>query len=179
LYRFSKPRWDNGKIPPELVALTELDGRRGRALDLVCGTGTQSLYLAQHGWSVVGIDLAPRAIELAREKVSSMTTAVSFRVSDVTRLEFLREPFDLVIDVGCFHGLGTADRKCYAQNLTRLTRSGSTFLLYAFEHHGAFGVGVTRDQITQLFESQFTIRQATPGTYLGDRASFCHRLGRQ
>jgi cyclopropane fatty-acyl-phospholipid synthase-like methyltransferase len=178
LYRFSKPRWDNGKIPPELVAFTEIEGKQGRALDLGCGTGTQSLYLAQHGWNVVGIDLAPKAIELARQKASTMTTAVDFRVSDVTRLEFLREPFDLVIDVGCFHGLGAAEHRRYAQNLARLTHSGSLFLLYAFDHHGAFGVGVSRDEITNLFEPQFAIRQVTPGTYLGGRASFCYRLDR-
>ncbi len=178
LYRFSTPRWDNGKIPPELVNLIESESNRGRALDLGCGTGTQSLYLAQHGWSVVGVDLAPKAIELAREKARRMETAVDFQIADVARLEFLREPFDLVIDVGCFHSLGAAGRKRYAQNLVRLTRSGGTFLLYAFDHHSAFGIGVTVEEVTQLFAPHFAVRQVAQGTYLGGRASLCYRLNR-
>ncbi len=178
MYRFSTPRWDNGKIPPELVELTEPRGARGRALDLGCGTGTQSLYLAQHGWSVVGVDLAPKAVELAREKARRAGAVVAFQVADVTRLEFLREPFNLVVDLGCFHGLSAAARQRYVQNLARLTRSGSTFLLYAFDHHGAFGVGVTEEQVRQLFALSFVVREVKRGTYLGDRVSACYRLVR-
>lgn len=178
LYRFSTPRWDNGKIPPELVALTETDRTRGRALDLGCGTGTQSLYLAQHGWSVVGVDLAPKAIERAREKARTLKIAVDFQIADVTRLEFLREPFDLVIDLGCFHSLGAAARKRYAENLARLTRSGSPFLLYGFDHHSALGIGVTQKEISQRFAPHFALRQVEQGTYLSGRVSLCYRLSR-
>ncbi len=178
LYRFSTPRWDNGKIPPELVTLTETDRPRGRALDLGCGTGTQSLYLAEHGWSVVGVDLAPKAIERARAKARTLKTTVDFQIADVTRLEFLREPFDLVIDLGCFHSLGAAARKRYAESVARLTRSGSTFLLYAFDHPSAFGVGASQEEISQLFAPHFAVRQVEQGTYLGGRASLCYRLNR-
>ena len=179
LYRFSTPRWDNGKIPPELVTLTATEGARGRALDLGCGTGAQALYLAQHGWSVVGVDLAPKAIELAREKVRRAGATVDLQVADVTRLEFLQDPFNLVVDVGCFHSLGAAARKRYAQNLARLTRPGSLFLLYGFDHHGAFGVSVTAEQVAQLFAPPFVVREVKPGTYLSGRVSLCYRLTRE
>ena len=43
----------------------------GRALDLGCGTGLNALMLAQRGWSVLGVDWAEHAIELATEVVSS------------------------------------------------------------------------------------------------------------
>ena len=177
-YRFSTPRWDNGKIPPELVALAETNDNRKHALDLGCGTGTQSIYLSQHGWSVVGVDLAPKAIEIARKKARQIGTAVDFQVADVTRLDFLLESFDLIVDLGCFHSLGTAGRKRYAQNLARLSRPGSTFLLYAFDHHSAFGIGVTREEVSQLFAPHFAVSQVEQGTYLGGRPSQCYRLNR-
>ena len=40
----------------------------GRALDLGCGTGTNAIWLAQHGWTAVGVDFSALAIESARRK---------------------------------------------------------------------------------------------------------------
>ncbi len=70
LYRFTRPDWDTGLTPPEVETL--MKGRRngGRALDLGCGTGTTSIYLAQYGYDVVGVDFSSKAIEQAREGAS-------------------------------------------------------------------------------------------------------------
>ncbi|HET7089774.1 MAG TPA: methyltransferase domain-containing protein [Anaerolineae bacterium] len=57
-YRFSKPDWDTGLTPPEVIAEVENGRSPGRALDLGCGTGTHTIYLAQHGFSVVGVDFS-------------------------------------------------------------------------------------------------------------------------
>ena len=43
----------------------------GRALDLGCGTGTNSIYLAQHGWETTGVDFVPRAIGIAKRKAEA------------------------------------------------------------------------------------------------------------
>ena len=69
----------------------------GRALDLGCGTGTNALWLTQHGWRVVGVDFASLAIESARRK-ADWTSGVEFVEGDVTRLHELgvKGPFDLV-----------------------------------------------------------------------------------
>ncbi len=58
-YRRGFTPWDTGISPPELVAVVEGDQALppGKALDLGCGTGTNSIYLAQHGWDVSGVDL--------------------------------------------------------------------------------------------------------------------------
>ena len=100
-YRFSKPPWDSGVTPPEVVALIE-GGMipPGRALDLGCGTGTNSIYLARHGFSTVGVDYSPRAIATAREKARRAGVAVDWYVADATRLNFLNPPFDFVLDLG-------------------------------------------------------------------------------
>ncbi len=178
-YRFSTPNWDNEQVPPQLARVIASSRVPGRALDLGCGTGTQSLYLAQHGWSVVGIDLAPQAIERARQKARQAGAKVDFQIADVTRLDFLHDPFDLVVDVGCFHGLDAPGRDRYAQNLAQLTRTGSLFLLYAFDQHGSFGVGVNRAEITRWFAPHFSLSRIETGTYLGGRASRCYSLHRQ
>ena len=64
MYRLGKPVWDSGLTPPEVVKAIEREPTPGRALDLGCGTGTQSIHLAQHGWKVVGVDFSPKAIAL-------------------------------------------------------------------------------------------------------------------
>jgi methylase of polypeptide subunit release factors len=60
-----KPVWDTGISPPELLDFIA-NHNPGRALDLGCGTGTNSITLAKHGWEVTGVDFVKRAINLAR-----------------------------------------------------------------------------------------------------------------
>jgi len=71
-YLNGRPPWDTGVTPPELVALVEEhDGPPGRVLELGCGTGTNAVYLARHGWDVTAVDLIDRAVEQAREKAEA------------------------------------------------------------------------------------------------------------
>ena len=186
-YRFSKPPWDSNITPPEVVAYTEKTSEVSetlevskRALDLGCGTGTNSIYLAQHGFAVVGVDFSAKAIATARVKARRANAAVGFHVADVTRLDFLYEPFDFVLDIGCLHALDSAARPRYAEHLARLTRPGAVFMLYAFAPHPADAprhlirfrnVGITPDEVQQLFATHFVLERAEHGTERGERAS--------
>lgn len=59
---------ERGVPPSDLVELVEGPEALppGRALDLGCGTGTDSVYLATQGWDVTGVDMVPRALAAAR-----------------------------------------------------------------------------------------------------------------
>ncbi len=91
----------------------------GRALDLGCGTGTNVITLARHGWRVIGVDFARRAIAIARYKARQARIQVDLRVGDVTKFTNPGS-FDLVLDIGCFHTLPFALRQEYIHNLTQL-----------------------------------------------------------
>lgn len=124
------PPWDTGVTPPEVVAFVQ-SHPPGRALDLGCGTGTNVIYLAQRGWLATGVDFVGRAIRQARRKARQAGVQVDFRQGDVTRLEGLIGPFDLVLDIGCFHALPADGKAAYLENLLRLLAPNGTYLLYA------------------------------------------------
>ena len=126
-----RPRWDSGLIPPELLTLIgQLPA--GRALDLGCGTGTSSLALARAGWDVIGVDFASLAIYKARRKAKTAGLRVKFLKADVTRLPHFGHPFDLVLDIGCFHGLTAEGKAAYISQLERLLAPSGYWFLYTF-----------------------------------------------
>jgi cyclopropane fatty-acyl-phospholipid synthase-like methyltransferase len=168
LWYFFDPPWDTGITPPEVVEAIEGPEALtpGRALDLGCGTGTNSLYLARHDWQVVGVDLAARAIRQARRKAEEADLHVDFYTADVTRLEFLQTPFDLVLDIGCFHALDDGGWVRYLDQLLRLLRPGARFMLYAFgPRHGRFmQMGITPNQVQDLFAPDFRLLRREGGS---------------
>jgi demethylmenaquinone methyltransferase/2-methoxy-6-polyprenyl-1,4-benzoquinol methylase len=66
------------------------------ALDLATGTGDIAFALAERGARVVGLDLTPRMIVLARGKRSPNEVNPSFLVGDMLALPFPERAFDLV-----------------------------------------------------------------------------------
>jgi SAM-dependent methyltransferase len=106
----------------------------GRALDLGCGMGTKSVYMATHGWDVTGVDFVPRALKEARRRADAAGVKVDFREGDVTRLGDLglTPGYSLLFDFGCYHGLNRDQRARYAEGVTALAAPGATLLMMAF-----------------------------------------------
>lgn len=128
--------WDTGEVPAELTALAEGQGALppGRALDVGCGTGTQSVYLAGQGWEVTGIDAVDRPLRRARARASASGVSVRWIRGDVTKLQEagLEPGISLFFDRGCFHGLNERQRAAYASGVTELAAPGATLLLMSF-----------------------------------------------
>ena len=163
MYRFTKPDWDTGVTPPEVTTALDAFKQSGRALDLGCGTGTNAVFLAQQGWQVTGVDFSPKALELARDKAQRVGAAVNFHLGDVSRLDFLREPFDLILDIGCLHGLDRASRARYAAQLRRLTHPASKFLLFGFKRPVFFGrYHLAAEEVRTLFQPAIAVNSARP-----------------
>ena len=164
-----KPRWDTGITPPEVMAFTE-DHAPGRALDMGCGTGTNAITLAQHGWQVVGIDFIGSAIRQAKRKARQAGVKIDLRKGDVTRLNGINGQFDLVLDIGCFHNLMSEGKRTYAQNLTHLLAPGGTFLLYAFFRTTDSSNGLLPED-SELLATYLKLVERQDGTERGQRPS--------
>ena len=94
-------------------------------LDIGCGAGTNCLFLAKEGYRVSGIDLAPGAIDAARERARRAHLEVDFRVGDAVHLPFPQRTFGGVNDFGCFHTLPIRLRPGYCHEVARVLRPGA------------------------------------------------------
>lgn len=133
-YLFGNTPWDTQESPPELVDYLR-DNEPGAAIDMGCGTGTNVITMAKFGWQATGIDVSRRAIAKARQKAAGSDHEVTFvqgNVLKANRLPGVNGPYDLALDLGCFHTLERGDHVPYIDALADLIRPGATCLLYSF-----------------------------------------------
>lgn len=132
IYESGSIPWDQTDPPPEVIDLAA-HLPVGRALDLGCGYGRASIYLARLGWQADGVDFVAQAIDgaILRARQAGVSERVHFHQSTVTQLDFLHELYDFALDVGCAHGLTKDELMAYHQELLRLLKPGAVFLLFA------------------------------------------------
>ena len=162
-YRLGTPRWDTGVPQPELQQLVR-DRAPGRALDLGCGTGADVVYLAGHGWETVGIDFAPEAVAAAKKKAADAGVTAAFVPGDASRLADagVRGPFDLLLDIGCYHTIPASRRDAYVAGAAAAARPGADFYLAGIADPprlwrllGARGIGA--EEIRARFGPYFSV----------------------
>lgn len=96
--------WDTGEPEPLLVDYVRSGRIRPmRTLEVGAGTGTNSLWLAERGFDVLGVDLAPLAVERAMAKLDGRDLPCRFRTLDFLVGRLTEDPFDFLFDRGCFH----------------------------------------------------------------------------
>jgi len=115
----------------EMLEWSGLEGKPARVLDVGCGIGGTSRYLARKfgaGTEVTGITLSPkqqgRATALAAEQE---TPNASFRVMDALNMEFEDNQFDLVW--ACESGEHMPDKKAYVEEMARVLKPGGTMVV--------------------------------------------------
>jgi SAM-dependent methyltransferase len=101
-YTSGQTGWDRPGHALQLErAVTRLDLPLGRALDLGCGRGRNSRWLAEQGFSVVGVDISGVAIADAQAAQGELD--IEHHRVDALADAIPGAPFDVVFDYGCFH----------------------------------------------------------------------------
>lgn len=156
-YRRGRTPWDTLVTPPEVMEFIATTPP-GKALDLGCGTGTNAITLARHGWEATGVDFAPEAVRTARQKAAEAGLKIDFHSADVTDLSILEGTYDYVLDIGCLFTLAEKDRSRYAEELARLLRPNGWYMLYAWlprpwEDRRA---GISVEEVESLLRADFS-----------------------
>jgi SAM-dependent methyltransferase len=146
--------WDVGGPQPAIVRVASAGGFTGAVLDAGCGTGENALHLAALGLSVMGVDVAPTAVAIARGKAKDRGLEVEFAVADAFQLESLGRRFDTVLDCALFHTCNGDERPRYVASLAAVTAPGATLHVLCFSDDGP-DTGphpVSRQELTAAFD---------------------------
>jgi SAM-dependent methyltransferase len=105
-------------------------------VDLGCGTGANSIFLARHGFESVGIDFSPTALAKAERNAvgEDVQGRVRFVHGDLTAetIPGAEGPFDLLVSYGTLEDFWPSKRGPMAATVKRLSRPGSVFLCWCF-----------------------------------------------
>ena len=114
------PHWATSMVPSKLTTkflavLTKNKLKDEKVLDIGCGNGRDSIYLARKGLNVVGIDISGQAIKFARQNKKEIFAKkvypangrgkAVFKKADVEELPFKNETFGSVYSVGVLHSV--------------------------------------------------------------------------
>ena len=118
----------------ELAAVTHADGRS--VLEIACGTGRVAIRLAQDGVPVVGLDLSPAMLDIARQKSADIPN-VRWVEGDM-RAFSLHEVFGLIIIPGhSFQNLVTVEDQVAALQSVKRHLASDGLLVVHLDHQNA------------------------------------------
>lgn len=145
---------------------------KGKALDIGCGNGRNSLYLAQNGWDVIGIDFSNTTIEWAIETAKANSINVDFLCQSIFEFENELDSFDFIYDSGCFHHIKPHRRNQYLNIILKHLKKDGYFAMTCFNLKGGAnisdydvyrdysmhgGLGFTEYKLKKILEPYFEI----------------------
>lgn len=163
-----RPRIWSGEPNRQLVPVAG-DLPPGRALDVGCGEGADAVWLASHGWDVLGIDVSEVALFRARAQTEELDGTVAERL-EWRQVDLLASPelpggLDLV-SIQFLH-LPDPERARVFRSLADLVGVGGTLLIVAHDPsdlHSGIGrppqpdLFYTPRQIADLLDDAWDIR---------------------
>jgi cyclopropane fatty-acyl-phospholipid synthase-like methyltransferase len=162
----TKLHWHNEESPILLKKAMESLHDGCNALDIGCGTGVNSVFMAQNGLKVTGIDFIPKALAFARERAKKSQVDVDLVQSDVTEF-YNAEKFDLILDNGCLHTFDNRKRVKYKEKLLSLMSDRANYVLLHISKSKPldFGLGPkgkSKDEIERFFGPELRLVEFLP-----------------
>lgn len=121
----------------------------GRILDVGCGPGWSSMYLAAQGYACTGIDNEASLVELARSQASRLGSSANFEVADAFDLSAYHRKFDLVFSCGVLEHF---DREITIQLLAEQARCAKHVIIQIPTRYTAYAGGITDERIYSVSE---------------------------
>ena len=128
-------RWDHS-IHYYPVLMKAFPAHSAKALDIGCGNGILTRHLRTRVAHVIGIDIDPPMIELAKKETGSSPDGIEYVFGDFLTYPFELESFDVIASVATLHHIDTAEA---LQRIRSLLRPGGTLAI----------IGVAQSRIPQ------------------------------
>ena len=159
----SIPPWDVGHPQQVFIKLVERgELAPSRVLDIGSGPGENTIFLAEQGFSAVGIDFTPEAVEIARNRAAQREVDAEFVQGNVLDLEqfFEANSFDYVIDSGLFHSIRPEDLDQFVRQVRHVLKPGGVYYILCFSDKEPPGFGprrLSKRMIRKALEPGFVI----------------------
>src|SRR3954467_52010 len=162
----TKPPWSIGEPQPEIAELIGQGKFHGEVLDVGCGEGAVGLYLAERGFTTVGLDLSPTAIELAKAEAAKRgLTNASFAVADISAFTGYDGRFNTIVDSTLFHSIPVEAREGYQQSIVRAAAPGASYFALVFDRAGlpeGPANPVTEDELRDVVSKYWVVDEIRP-----------------
>ncbi len=166
--------WDTGMPAPELVEYFERAKKKPtKVLEIGCGTGTNAVYMAEQGCSVVATDYAPTAIDAAIQKSKESKLDVKYQVADILAADPVPAgSVDFVFDRGVYHVMTPEVRHVFIDRVYSALEEGGFWLCLAgnadeFRPEGVEGPPqLTARDFVDYAEEQFEIHSVERATFV-------------
>jgi SAM-dependent methyltransferase len=164
-YESGSPPWLIGEPQPRIMELESDGWIRGAVLDAGCGSGEHTIYLANLGYDVLGVDFSARALEKARANAGERHIETRFELADALHLG--DEPrFDTVIDSALFHVFAVEERAQYTRSLHTVCRPGAfVHLLALSDAEPGLGPQISDTAIREAFREGWVLEDLQPSRY--------------
>jgi ubiquinone/menaquinone biosynthesis C-methylase UbiE len=131
--------------------------KRKTILDVGCGQGTDTIYLASVGFQATGLDISPVACEIARTEATRRGVAPTFIAADALHMPFDDGHFDSVTDRGCFHSVPLAGHLLFPREVARILKRGGRYLYrnFCWKSGAPKAATLTEETVRQAFEPYF------------------------
>jgi SAM-dependent methyltransferase len=101
-------------------------------IDLGCGTGRNSNYLAELGCNVTGLEISDTALKIARENLTKRGLRIEYLKHDIgSALPFPNENFNIALDIVSSNSLNEKEREIFLSEVSRILKSDGYFIVRA------------------------------------------------
>ncbi len=152
--------WHNPDPYDFVAEAADYKGNRGKVLDLGCGAGVISVYLAARGFEVTAVDFIPKALEMARKRAEANGVDINFVAADLLEWD-PGEGFDLIHDSGTLHSIPTKSMSDYKRQIVSWSKENTNYVLAHWGRRNFFDwrpVGPhrrTHAELVSLFAPEF------------------------
>lgn len=85
------------KTKEEITFIQNLLSKKGKILDIACGTGRHTIELKKAGYNVIGIDISEEMIQIAKNKAKNLKYNIKFVQANIQNLPLITQTIDMVI----------------------------------------------------------------------------------